>query len=700
VNNTNDSGGGSLREAIELANANGVEDVITFSLPELDPGIISVESPLPALTEGGTAINGDFRDGPGPDIMLLWSKLSTGWVSGLIIESNCNVITGLAIAEFTHHGIRIDYGDGNRIEGCYIGTDLTGAPCGNGSVLPYHNYTMGISLLGANQNTVTGNVVCAQTALIAAVGVYVGPGSDSNEVTSNWIGTNQAGDPGLGNDGDGLKIHNSSNNTVDGNVLSGNSRQGVYVQGAGAPADGNQISNNLIGLTPGGDTALPNGFAFDLTGGIWLTAASYNTVTGNVVCAQTHAAPEPGQTAAGVGVLLGAGSQSNTVTGNWLGTNQAGDPGLGNDDDGLKIFNSSSNVVTDNVLSGNGRWGVFVQGVDPNNVASGNQIVDNSIGIATRDGTALLPNAEGVRLSGSAQEGTDVWLNRICGNSLRGIIVEDPYDVVIGANEASGNGLAGVVIKGQSYGVTVTACSIYDNGGLGIDLGDDGVTDNDLGDVDDGPNGLLNFPEFTTRGVVGDTATFDGIAPAGSTVEVFTAAPDPSGHGEGKTYRTSATADGLGNFSCSLPVEHLPVTATATDGAGNTSEFSWVPALHLIPVAIDIKPGSDPNAINNDGHGVIPVAVLGSEDLDVSLIKADTVWLQGMAVKAVGKADKLLYQFEDVNADGFDDMVLQIQDADGAFAEGATTATLTAEMWTAYSYIRGQDSIVIVPPGG
>ena len=42
--------------------------------------------------------------------------------------------------------------------------------------------------------------------------------------------------------------------------------------------------------------------------------------------------------------------------------------------------------------------------------------------------------------------------------------------------------------------------------------------------------------------------------------------------------------------------------------------------------AIDIKPGSDPNCININGHGVIPVAILGSEDFDVSLVDPDTLY--------------------------------------------------------------------------
>ncbi len=60
-----------------------------------------------------------------------------------------------------------------------------------------------------------------------------------------------------------------------------------------------------------------------------------------------------------------------------------------------------------------------------------------------------------------------------------------------------------------------------------------------------------------------------------------------------------------------------------------------------IPVTIDIKPGSEPNCFNNDGHGVIPVAILGSAEFDVTTIDAGSVMLEGLAVKAVGKSNKL-----------------------------------------------------------
>jgi hypothetical protein len=113
-------------------------------------------------------------------------------------------------------------------------------------------------------------------------------------------------------------------------------------------------------------------------------------------------------------------------------------------------------------------------------------------------------------------------------------------------------------------------------------------------------------------------------------------------------------------------------------------------------VDIDIKPGSDPNCFNNDGKGAIPVAILGSAYFDVTQIDPSTVSLEGLDVKTVGKADKLLAHIEDVNGDGYDDLVVQIQDQDGVFAPGSGTATLSGNLYDGTPF-EGTDSICVVP---
>ena len=80
-----------------------------------------------------------------------------------------------------------------------------------------------------------------------------------------------------------------------------------------------------------------------------------------------------------------------------------------------------------------------------------------------------------------------------------------------------------------------------------------------------------------------------------------------------------------------------------------------------IEVDIDIKPGSDVNVINFDSKGVVPVAILGSEHFDAACVDAGTVSLGSSQVAVRGKSDKALASLEDVNDDGFLDLVCHVE---------------------------------------
>lgn len=119
----------------------------------------------------------------------------------------------------------------------------------------------------------------------------------------------------------------------------------------------------------------------------------------------------------------------------------------------------------------------------------------------------------------------------------------------------------------------------------------------------------------------------------------------------------------------------------------------------VVNVGIDIKPGSYPNCFNNNGNGVIPVAILGSETFDVTQIEPGTVEMEGMTIKTVGKADKLLSHIEDVSGpegvpDGFADLVVQILDEDDMFEQGTGTAIVTGLLLDGRSF-EGSDEICV-----
>ena len=206
-------------------------------------------------------------------------------------------------------------------------------------------------------------------------------------------------------------------------------------------------------------------------------------------------------------------------------------------------------------------------------------------------------------------------------------------------NIVSASGGPGVVVD-TARGIVITQNRIFGNGapsGLGIDLdprGVDpnlyapaqGVSLNDSGDADAGPNDTLNFPVIQTAIVNGSNLTVSGWARPGSLIEFFLAAADPTGFGEGATYSFTATegsgsdtdatsstygpgavngvvqgTDTTNRFSFTLPTPSgvtpgVGLTATARLG-GNTSEFSALLVVSTAPlyaVAVTSTVVSDP----------------------------------------------------------------------------------------------------------
>jgi CSLREA domain-containing protein len=465
------------------------------------------------------------------------------------------------------------------ISGNHIGTDITGTqPLGNEEGVTI----IGLDDFGVPSKTrVRANIIGGNRSH----GVRIAGGAFGNVIANNHVGTSPGG-LDLGNGGNGVLVENSPRNTIGGdpaagedNLITRNHEAGVRVAGP------ESVANDVFG----------NGIGLNRVSGVEIVAGAAGTrISANLITSNMKA-----------GVYI-EDSDGTSLTNNLIGTTREGTEARGNDGPGVWILDSARTVIgggsfaeQGNLISGN-----MTQGV----VMSGDRTVDtlvvgNYIG-SDVTGTQPLGNGEeGVAIGGSPELGlaskTAVRGNVILGNGKEGVLISrGAFDNVVGgvaegaANQISGNRAAGVaIITGAGAGNAVLRNRIFDNAGLGIDLGDAGHTPNDQRtnkDADTGPNNLQNFPELATATVGASrriTGTIKSAASQLYILEFFASDdPDASGFGEGQRYVTTTAvttnASGVASFDVILPEGETTfsfISATATDANGNTSEFSkWI----------------------------------------------------------------------------------------------------------------------------
>ena len=229
-----------------------------------------------------------------------------------------------------------------------------------------------------------------------------------------------------------------------------------------------------------------------------------------------------------------------------------------------------------NVIAGytGGGAAIFIGGTSSGDSrrANSNIVQGNFIG-TNRDGSIVPGNL-----------GTGVHVQDGDNNLIGGTVPGAPNIIVRSMSAGGGNG-AGVLVNAGT-GNRILGNTIYESGRLGIEFaGGTPVTLNDAGDPDTGPNNLQNYPLITAVTISTGSATITGTlnsTPATTFRLEFFSNPsaDETGYGEGQTFLgfTDATTDAAGNASYSVTfpvaVDAKSFVATATDAAGNTSEFS------------------------------------------------------------------------------------------------------------------------------
>ena len=554
------SGACTLRAAIMEANAAAGSDDIRFSIPGAGTHAISPASALPTVTEP-VAIDGRTQPGYAglPLVELVGSGAGNG-VSGLVVDGGGSTVAGIAIDRFDGSGVELTGSGGNLVVACHLGTDPTGA-------LDLGNGVDGITV-GAGAGNVIGGTSAAERNVIAGNdndGIdVVGATAGGTVISGNYIGVGAAGSTAIPNAFFGIYL-DAVGNTVggstagSGNVISGNGETGVAIRGADpGSADDNVVQGNRIGTDAAGGAVRPNGAegilvreARDaLIGGTTPSAA--NLVSGNLADGIFVRGRRTGDT---TGLLI----QGNVVGGDVTGTAVLGN-GLG----GVVVRDAEGAVIggsgAGNLIIGNGEAGVHLLGA-----AQFTSVAENLVGVGSG--------------------------GQVLGNGTEGVLIENVNDVTVAANAIAHNAGTGIVVTGTATRDRLTGNAIHGNGALAIDLTPllppDGVTPNDPGDGDAGPNGLQNHPLLTSvarcgTGTVQVSGTLESTAATTFTVELFASpACDPSGRGEGELFLGTlpVTTDGAGNgafggtLAASVPAGWV-ATATTTAPTGSTSEMS------------------------------------------------------------------------------------------------------------------------------
>lgn len=500
VVNVDDSGAGSLRQAILDANANPGADLIDFNIP--GDGVHTIEplTPLPVIWEQLTidgATQPGFDDNGARLIQLSGAKLSNP-ANGRGVNFDgvgAGVVRGLAINGFGF-GIIVHNSLNVRIEGNYIGVDPNGTSLSPLRLDPSNVVTYGILISGASDNTTVGGSTPDSRNVVSGNNTGISIRSNNsvlgNAVVGNYLGRDKNGTDLVGLAGDGIEVYSSRNRI--GAPGAGNLIPGVFIAfGSGNTVQGNSLagaltlsfgaSDNLIGggaagarNVMGGRVETINGahhnkvqgnyIGVDATGSFrtWGSVNIYNGAHDNIIGTDGDGvADETEGNVIGFGVLISGGwdhaadVKDNVVAGNLIGTDATGMVALGpinnsdfafgvwtwDDTSRTRIGTNGDGVSDDaerNVISGGWSTGVNING-------NSDVIAGNYIGV-DKTGSSALPNIVGAGVGGRDNrfEG-----NVVSGNSVRGVAISGIRNQITG--NYVGTDATGTATLGNRVGV-------------------------------------------------------------------------------------------------------------------------------------------------------------------------------------------------------------------------------------------------------
>jgi hypothetical protein len=603
--------------------------VISSQLPDI-PGDTTIDGSQVGATDAGcydvgaASINYGYANLEGPGG-------AAATFPGLVFDGSGSSMFGLIIGGFDD-AVELGPPGGDQIYNSGIGSN----PFEQGDLSP-ENTGNGVEVLSGSANDVIGYAPADGSNNYqddiygnGGWGVYLDAGSGPTTIGHNFIGTDTTGHelgpgaegytgpsggaqpgngPSDGNGAGGVYVGDSNGDVIGGsveclnvndictsNVISNNGGPGVEL----APgSSGATVASNYIGESlnfyyepPTGDPEQPaDGGPLPNDGAGVQDAGGGNTIGGTASGAANQISGNSDD-----GILL-KGSQANVVD-NLIGLDFAGTGATPNTGAGILAtdaggVSTGANRISGNVIGGNTGPGIQLD-------QAGNSIVGNSIGTAG-DRSSPLPNSIGILADRGPQTiaaplgGSNV----IAHNTGAGIAVVTPTGAAV-----------------QTTGVAIYQNSIFGNGGLGIDLGDDGVTPNHPLDSTPGPNGWQNFPVLATASAANGQYSFTGALDAAPstyyTVIVYgNSACDPSGYGQGQTPIDggTVTTDSSGHANFVLTGQGASpgtvLSATATAGDGSTSEFG--PCLTVGP-GVDL---SVSQAVSGGGN------VIADEPVDV-----------------------------------------------------------------------------------